>query len=214
VPRYFSSNVELGDDCVIDEGVILGYPPARAPEGRVVTRIGSRARIRSGTVIYAGAQIGDDFEAGHNVVIREQVVIGDRCAVWSNSVIEVGARLQNRVKVHVNSVIAHFSLLEDDVFVAAGVQSGNDPLPVCRGCSKGPTIRRGARIGTNATLLPFIVIGEYAMVGAGCVVHKDVPARKVVVGNPARVIKDVDDLRCPEGKPGCEGEAFFRASKP
>ena len=90
--------------------------------------------------------------------------------------------------------IAQFTVIEDDVFLAPGVMIANDRHPICRDCMKGPTIRRGARVGINATLLPEIVVGESALVGAGAVVTKDVPARAVVVGNPARVIGSVDQL--------------------
>ena len=72
--------------------------------------------------------------------------------------------------------------------------------PLCpRGkeCLKGPTIKRGAKIGANSTILPYLVVGEDALVGAGSVVVKDVPARAVVAGNPARVIKSIDELTCP-----------------
>jgi acetyltransferase-like isoleucine patch superfamily enzyme len=64
---------------------------------------------------------------------------------------------------------------------------------------RGPTIKRGAQIGVNATLLPFVTIGEHAVIGAGSVVTKDVPPQTVVYGNPARVVKDIHDLGCFKG---------------
>jgi acetyltransferase-like isoleucine patch superfamily enzyme len=96
--------------------------------------------------------------------------------------------------VHTGVYVAQFTIIEDDVFLAPGVMIANDRHPICRECMKGPTIKRGARVGVNATLLPEVVIGEDALVGAGAVVVKDVPPRTVVVGNPARVINTVDKL--------------------
>jgi len=103
------------------------------------------------------------------------------------------------VKIHCNVYVAQFTTIEDDVFLAPGVTIANDPHPICSKCMQGPTIRRGARIGVNVTLLPLITIGENALVGAGSVVTADVPAGMLVAGNPARVIGPVDSLECPFG---------------
>ncbi len=105
----------------------------------------------------------------------------------------------DRVKIHCNVYIAQFTTIEDDVFIAPGVTIANDPHPICTKCMQGPTIRRGARIGVNVTLLPLITIGENALVGAGSVVTADVPAGMLVAGNPARVIGPVDSVECPFG---------------
>lgn len=188
--------IELGKDCVVDPSALLGYPTGRAIDLRPV-RIGDGARIRSGTAIYASVEIGARFETGHNVVIREENRIGDDCAVWNSSTIDYGCVAGHRVKIHCNVYVAQYTILEDDVFLAPGVIIANDPHPLCTKCMQGPTIRAGARIGVNATLLPHIVIGENALVGAGSVVTRDVPPRAVVAGNPARVVGDVDSLECP-----------------
>ena len=188
--------LELGKECSVDGGALLGYPPGRHIVLRPV-RIGDRARIRAGTVIYASVEIGAGFETGHNVVVREETKIGDDCAVWNNSTIDYGCVLGSRVKVHCNVYLAQYTVLEDDVFLAPGVMVANDPHPVCTKCMQGPTVRAGARVGINATLLSHLVIGENALVGAGSVVTSDVPPHTVVAGNPARVICDVDELECP-----------------
>jgi len=188
--------VELGRDCQVDPSAILGYPTGRRIELRPV-RIGEGARIRSGTAVYASVEIGARFETGHNVVIREENRIGDDCAVWNNSTIDYGCVIGNRVKIHCQVYVAQYTRIEDDVFLAPGVIIGNDPHPICTKCMQGPTIRAGARIGINVTLLPHIVIGENALVGAGSVVTRDVAPRTVVVGNPARVVGEVDALECP-----------------
>lgn len=188
--------LQLGQDCVVDPAALLGYPTGRHIELRPV-RIGDGARIRSGTAIYASVEIGARFETGHNVVIREENRIGDDCAVWNSSTIDYGCVLGHRVKIHCNVYVAQYTIIEDDVFLAPGVIIANDPHPLCTKCMQGPTIRSGARIGVNATLLPHIIIGENSLVGAGSVVTRDVPPRAVVVGSPARVVSDVDSLECP-----------------
>lgn len=188
--------VELGRNCAIDPGVWLGYPPGR-PVERQPVRIGDFARIRSGTVIYASVEIGSGFETGHYVVVREENRFGNDCAIWNHSTVDYGCVLANRVRIHCNVYVCQFSVLEDDVFLAPGVTLANDPHPLCTKCMQGPTIKAGARIGIRATILPHVVIGENALVGAGSVVTEDVQPRAVVAGCPARILGDVDSLKCP-----------------
>jgi len=182
----------------IDEGVTVGYPTGRSIADRTL-RIGSGANIRSGTVVYVGTTIGRGLQTGHNVVIREENVIGDNVGIWSNTVIDYGCRIGNNVKIHNNVYVAQFTTIEDDAFLAPGVSIANDMRPLCAECTHagGPTIKRGARIGVNVTILPRVTVGEYALVGAGSVVTKDVPPYAVVYGNPAREAMSVDDIDCP-----------------
>lgn len=201
IPPRMSEDVELGPYHLIDPGVLLGYVPGRRIGDHALV-IGPAARIRSGTVIHAGTTIGARLETGHNVVIREESVIGDDFNIWNNSVVDYGCKIGCHVKVHCNVYIAQFTVLEDDVFLAPGVTVANDLHPGCpfsKECMRGPTIKRGAQIGVNATLLPFVTIGEHAVIGAGSVVTKDVPPQTVVYGNPARVVKDIHDLGCFKG---------------
>ena len=191
-------HVLLEEPNAIDEGVNLGYPTGRTIADRTL-RIGGGANVRAGTVIYAGVTICRDLQTGHNVVIREENVIGDNVGIWSNSVIDYGCRIGNNVKIHSNVYVAQFTTIEDDAFLAPGVTIANDMRPLCAECTRagGPTIKRGARVGVNVTILPGVTIGEYALVGAGSVVTKDVPPHAVVYGNPARVATTVDDIDCP-----------------
>jgi len=199
--EILTEEVVIGEGHRIDRGVLIGYPVERKIKCKVLV-IGKWARIRSGSVIYQGSRIGNNLETGHNVVIREENEIGDDFKVWNNSVVDYGCKIGNRVKIHSGVYIAQFTVIEDDVFLAPGVMVANDIHPGCRlsaKCMRGPTIKRGAQIGVNVTLLPFIEVGENSLIGAGSVVTKDVPAECVVYGNPAKVVKNIYELRCITG---------------
>lgn len=171
----------------IDPTAILGYKPDRPVEVEPL-RLGPGARVRSGTVIYDGSVIGADLETGHNVVIREQNVIGERSWIWSNTVIDYGCRIGSRVRIHCGCYVSQHTVIEDEVFLAPGVVTANDRYPISDELV-GPTLREGARIGCNATILPGVVVGAGALVGAGAVVTRDVPDGAVVYGNPSRETK-------------------------
>ena len=196
--RAVPQDVALGRGCLIDDNVILGARPGRAVR-EISLRIGRRSIVRSGSVLYAGTLIGDGFETGHNVIIREDNLIGVDVKIWNNTVIDYGCTIGDRVKIHSNCYVAQFTTLEDDVFLGPGASLANDPHPGSTShlCMRGPTIKAGAQIGMNATILPFVTVGERALVGAGAVVTRDVPAGMIVVGNPARVLKPVSEVSCP-----------------
>ncbi len=192
--------IRIGKNAVVDEGVLLGYLPSRTVD-QLLT-VGEGAHIRSGTIIYAGSRIGSNLETGHNVVIREENEIGDNFRIWNNAVIDYGCRIGNNVKIHNKVYIGQFTIIEDDVFMAPGVTCANDIHPGCPDsseCMKGPTVRKGAQIGINCTILPRVIIGENSVIGAGSVVTKDIPAGMVAYGNPAQVICDIGNLKCSTG---------------
>lgn len=194
--------VRLGEGAVVDEGAVLGYLSPRRGVSDVL-EIGPLARVRSGCVIYAGSRIGAHLETGHNAIIREENEIGEHFSVWNNTVIDYGCRIGARVKLHCNIYVAQFTVIEDDVFCAPGVTIANDYHPGCpdsRECMRGPTLRRGCRIGVNATILPYVTIGEGTLVGSGAVVSTDLPPGVVAFGNPARVRGGIDDMRCKTGR--------------
>ena len=177
-------------------GVILGFPSTR-PGTKRAFLMPVDASLRPGTVLYAGSTFGRRFTTGHNVVVREDVTIGDDVSVWSNTVIDYSCTIGDRVKIHCNCYVAQFTHIEDDVFLAPGVTIANDLFPWSEVSGKamcGPWIGAGAQIGANVTLLPFVRIGKGAVIGAGSVVTRDVPAGLVAYGNPAVVGRRVDQI--------------------
>ena len=190
-------NIHLGAGAEIGDFVVLGEPPRGKKAGELETRIGARAVIRSHTVVYAGNHIGDNFQSGHGVLIRESNEIGDDVSIGSHSIVEHHVKIGSRVRLHSNVFVPEFSVLEDDCWLGPNVVVTNARYPRSRRVKEqlqGAVIKRGAKIGANATLLPGVVVGENALVGAGAVVVEDVPANAVVVGNPARVIKTITDI--------------------
>ncbi len=195
------SEVVLGNDCSVDEGVRLGYRTGRKIDSHILV-IGDNACIRYGTVIYGGSTIGKRLQTGHNVVIREENQIGDNFNIWNSSTIDYGCKIGNNVKIHCNCYVAQFTVIEDNAFMAPGVTIANDIHPGCehsQECMKGPHIEQGVEIGVNVTILPFVRIGAHSVIGSGAVVTKDIPPCSVVVGNPGRVICSIHDLKCQSG---------------
>jgi acetyltransferase-like isoleucine patch superfamily enzyme len=177
--------------------VVVGEPPRGRKPGELETRIGAGAVIRSHTVIYAGNRIGHNFQTGHGVLIREENEIGDDVSIGSHSVVEHHVKIANGVRLHSNVFVPEFSVLEEGCWLGPNVVVTNARYPRSHNVKEqlqGATIKRRAKIGANATLLPGVVIGENALVGAGAVVVEDVPPNAVVVGNPARVVKSVTDI--------------------
>ena len=190
-------NVVLGQNSVLEDFCLIGVAPRGAREGELPTRIGDGAVIRSHTVIYAGNEIGRNFQTGNKVNVRESNHIGDNVSIGTLSVVEHHVHIGNDVRIHTQAFIPEFAVLEDGCWIGPNVVLTNAKYPVSPGVKEslaGPVIRKGAKIGANATLLPGVEIGENAIVGAGAVVVHDVPAGAVVVGNPARVINDVSKL--------------------
>ncbi len=197
------SGVTIGSGAELGDFVVIGVPPRGAGEGEVPTRIGGDARIRSHTVIYAGNRIGDRFQTGHGAMVREYNEIGDDVSIGSGSIIEHHVKIGHRVRIHSMAFVPEFSVLEDDCWLGPHVVFTNTLFPLSPHAEKymrGPTIRRGAKIGANATLLPGIVIGEESLIGAGSVVTHDVPPGRLFFGNPAKDVKAVTDLRYPEAQ--------------
>jgi acetyltransferase-like isoleucine patch superfamily enzyme len=191
------ANVSLGEGTVVEDFSIVGAPPRGASDGELATIIGPGSVIRSHAVIYAGNVIGKNLQTGNKVNIRESNRIGDNVSIGTLSVIEHHVEIADGVRIHTQVFIPEYSVLEEGCWIGPNVVFTNAKYPLSPGVKDqlaGPIIRRGAKIGANSTLLPGVVIGENALVGAGSVVVRDVPAGAVVVGNPARVIRQVAEL--------------------
>ena len=192
--------VQLGQGCEVGDFVVIGLPPRGAAPGKLLTDIGPGTVIRSHTVIYAGNVIGNHLQTGHGALLRECNTIGDYVSIGSHTVIEHHVVMEDHVRVHSQAFVPEYTVLKEGCWIGPRVVLTNAPHPLCpevSRCIKGPTIESGAKIGANATVMPAVTIGRNALVGAGAVVTDDVPPGAVVVGNPARVIKDMSALTCP-----------------
>ena len=130
-------------------------------------------------------------------MIRESNTIGDDVSIGTHSIVEHHVEIGDRVRVHSNAFIPEYSVIEEGAWIGPSVTFTNARYPLGRDAKaslRGPIVRRGAKIGANATLLPGVIIGRDALVGAGSVVVHDVPDGAVVVGNPARVVRQVTEI--------------------
>lgn len=195
---YGSSTI--GKGCTLLEYVILGYPSnkilldmrskgIRLEELPFIgAQIGDNAVIRSSSIVYADVHIGNDLRTGHNIMVRESTTVGDSVLIGTNSVIDGGSTVGNHVSIQSNVYIPTNTIIEDNVFLGPCASLANDKYPIRVNYDlRGPILRKGASVGANATLLPGVEIGEGAMVAAGAVVTKDVPAWKLAIGAPARI---------------------------
>lgn len=187
--------MRCGDQSIVEEYSIIDY---RNSEGLRDTIWGKGAIIRSHSVIYAGCEIGDNFHAGHGVLVRELCKIGDNVSIGSHSVIEHHVLIKDGVRIHSNAFIPEYSILERNAWIGPGVIVTNAKYPASKYTKEnleGVVVGESVRVGAGAVLLAGIKLGEKCMIGAGAVVTKDVEARSVVVGNPAKVVKVISDLR-------------------
>ena len=193
----------LGDGVRVLEYAVVGKQPVLSPrstakrEDLPPTEIGEGTVVSTGAIVFAGTQIGARVVVGDQACIRERVTLGDDVVVGRGSLVENDTTVGAMTKIQADAYITAYSTLEEHVFVAPCVVTTNDNFmgrtEQRHELIKGPTIRRGARIGGGAILCPGIEIGEEAFVGAGAVVTKDVPPRMIVYGNPAKPVRDVPD---------------------
>ena len=194
-------NVEIKDNVIIGDNVILGKIPERAKTSTLKKEelppliINERVTISSGSVICSGTSIGAETLIGDGAFIREKCVIGSSCLIGRAVTIENDTKIGNFVKIQAHAYITAYMNIEDYVFIAPCAVTTNDNFMGRTekrfALKKGAHIKKGARIGANAILLPGITIGKEAFIAAGSIVTKDVPDYKLVKGIPARVMKDV-----------------------
>jgi acetyltransferase-like isoleucine patch superfamily enzyme len=191
----------LGPGCAIEDHAVLGKRPRLARgsslRGAVdVLRLAERVTVCAGAVVFAGASVGRESILGDQCFVRERSRIGERCVIGRGSVVDPDVVIGDRVKVQTNVYLTAFTTIEDDVFVGPGVVTTNDDTMSRHSREtplRGATLRRACRIGGGAVLTPGVEIGEEAFVAAGAVVTRDVPPRAVVMGVPARVVREVGE---------------------
>ncbi len=193
----------LGDGVRVLEYAVVGKQPVLSPRSTAArdplppTVIGAGTVISTGAIVFAGTTIGQRVILGDQSCIRERVTLGDDVVVGRGSLIENDTTVGALTTIQAGAYITAYSTLEDQVFIAPCVVTTNDNFmgrtEERRALIKGPTIRRGARVGGGAMLCPGVEIGEEAFIGAGAVVTRDVPPRVVVVGAPARALRDVPE---------------------
>ncbi len=193
----------LGDGVRVLEYAVVGKQPVLSPRSTAKrellapTVIGDGAVVSTGAIVFAGTTVGARAILGDQSCVRERCVIGDDVVVGRGSLVENDTAVGARTTIQAGAYVTAYSTLEEDVFIAPCVVTTNDNFmgrtERRHELIKGPTIRRGARVGGGAILCPGVEIGEEAFVGAGAVVTKDVPPRTVVVGVPARVLRDVPE---------------------
>jgi UDP-2-acetamido-3-amino-2,3-dideoxy-glucuronate N-acetyltransferase len=194
--------VIIGDDCTIGDGAVLGKGPQPARRSTASRDALDALVLEAGVIVgaqaivFAGARIGADSIVADQAFVRERTVIGTQTVVGRASGVDNDVRIGDRVRIQSQAYVTAYSVIEDDVFFGPCAMTTNDDtmarhpkgMPL-----RGATLRRACRIGGGAVLVPGVEIGEEAFVAAGAVVTADVPARKVVMGVPARLVRDVPD---------------------
>src|SRR5690242_15281764 len=193
----------LGEGVRVLEHAVVGKQPTLGPKSTAKrdplppTTVGDGTVISTGAVVFAGSTIGAGCIVGDQACVRERVTLGDDVIVGRGSLVENDTTVGRGTRIQADAYVTAYSTVEEEVFIAPCVVTTNDNFmgrtEKRKALMKGPTIRRGARVGGCAILCPGVEIGEEAFVGAGAVVVKDVPPRKLVVGNPARVLRDVPE---------------------
>lgn len=160
-------------------------------------KIGINSKVRQPTVIYPGNEIGDNFQTGHFVTIRENNKIGNNVSIGSHSNIEHHIIIEDNVRIHSNCFIPEYSVLKHDCWIGPNVVLTNAKYPLSIDVKKnlfGPILGEHSIIGANSTILPAIKIGKYALIGAGTIVVRDVQDYKIIAGNPGKIIGDIRNL--------------------
>jgi acetyltransferase-like isoleucine patch superfamily enzyme len=192
--------VEIGDGCLIQDAAVLGKSPVLAATSSASRDappplvLAEGVSVGAGAIVFAGARIESAAIVGDQAHIRERAVVGAQTVVGRASAIGSDAKIGRRVRIQTNVWLTSHTVVEDDVFVGPGVVSTNDDAMARGGRDyvlRGPTLRRACRVGGGVVLAPGVEVGEEAFVAAGAVVTRDVPARMLVMGVPARVVREV-----------------------
>jgi acetyltransferase-like isoleucine patch superfamily enzyme len=193
---------QIGERCVVEDGAVLGKRPSLRPGSSAAGAeldalvLDDEVIVCAGAIVYAGARIGRRAIIGDQSQVRERSSVGERTVVGRASCVDFDARVGARVSIQTGVYVTGGAVVEDDVFLGPGVYTTNDntmgrhprgePL-------SGPHFKRACRVGSGVVLTPGVTIGEEAFVAAGALVTKDVADRQVVMGHPARVVREVPD---------------------
>jgi UDP-2-acetamido-3-amino-2,3-dideoxy-glucuronate N-acetyltransferase len=192
----------IGDNVRIDDHTVVGKLPMKAPLSAITEEqqlpacvIEDNVIVGTSVVIYRGCIVRKSVMVADLASVREMAEIGEFTIVGRGVTVENKVRIGKRCKLETEAYITALSVIEDCCFIAPEVTFTNDNFlgrtKERFKYHKGVTIKRGARVGANVTVLPGITIQEDALVAAGSIVTRDVPARKIVMGTPARVLRDV-----------------------
>lgn len=189
-------HVRLGDDAVIGSHCEIGHPSPLA-EGRPLA-IGQGARIRSHSVFYQGSTFGDRLITGHRVTVREQTIAGENFQIGTLSDIQGHCRIGDYVRFHSNVHIGQHSEIGNFVWIFPYVVLTNDPHPPSN-VVQGARIEDFAAIATMSIVLPGVVVGSGALVGAHASVNRNVAPDTVVAGVPAKFVCNANDIKLKDG---------------
>ena len=188
----FGGEVQIQDGAVIGKPLALGARSTAPRDPLPPAEIGSGAKVCALAVVVAGARIGSGAVIGDQAHVRERAVVGDGTVVGRGSAVDNDVTIGERVRIQTNVYITAGTVVEDDIFLGpCAMTTNDDTMNRDPGDLRPPVLRRACRIGGGAVLVPGVEIGEEAYVAAGSVVTPDVPARAVVMGVPARVVREV-----------------------
>ncbi len=194
----------IGANVIIFDNAVIGRPPLPSKSSTVKVDpdlqpivIGEGSTIGAGAVLYMGSIFGKEVMIGDQASVREKCTVGERVVIGRGVAVENQVTIGSFTKIQTNAYITAYTILEERVFIAPAVTTTNDNF---MGRTeerfkhiKGPTVKRGARVGGASILLPGVTVAEESFVAAGALVTKDTDAGKVYVGVPAKVLRDVPD---------------------
>ena len=190
----------IGENCIIGhfqrnqlKEVIASKKPITDFEGPEVI-IDENCIIRAGTIIYSDVRIGAKCQTGHNVLIREKTNINNNTLIGTNSIIDGYATIGNNVSIQTGAYIPLFSTIGNNVFLGPYSKLTNDKYMMRKQFDLiGPTIEDNVSLGANSVIFPGVKVRDGTIVGAGAIVTKDTKEREIIVGNPAKFLKNVPD---------------------
>lgn len=182
----------IGANCIIGEYTADWF--AKHKSDNEPLTIGNNSVIRSGSIIYSGNQIGDNFQTGHQVTIREKSAIGNNVSVGTLSDIQGNCTIGSYVRMHSNVHVGQLSRIDSFTWIYPYVVLTNDPTPPSNKFV-GVHVKPFAVVATGALVMPGIEIGQDSLVAAGAIVTKNVSDYAVVAGNPGKQISDVRKIK-------------------